>query len=147
VLLVLPNNQKTSTKASQTSRSRFYTEGPNDRTILSAAMSDEQPPPKYTITVRLIRNFPYRNIKNLILHDIDPDQTVADLYKLIQQSTSSSFTLYKFFLYNKTYLILSFLLRLQKFKRHQGSHLSKTTNSVSSFRAFKLVFFFFLMLI
>jgi len=46
-------------------------------------MSEE----KITITVRLIKSFEYRNFKNLILHDINPEtMTCGQLKELALQS-------------------------------------------------------------
>lgn len=38
-----------------------------------------------TITIRLIRSFEYRNIKNIVLKDIDSNMTINDLKVFINQ--------------------------------------------------------------
>lgn len=44
-------------------------------------MSDE----KIILTIRLIRSFHYRNIKNIVLHNIDRSLKVAELKELINK--------------------------------------------------------------
>lgn len=44
-------------------------------------MSDE----KIILTIRLIRSFHYRNIKNIVLHNIDRSLKVAELKELVNK--------------------------------------------------------------
>ncbi|KAJ3091835.1 hypothetical protein HK102_013218 [Quaeritorhiza haematococci] len=57
-----------------------------------------------TLTIRLIKSFEYRTVKNLVLHDIDLEKmTVGELMQLVQENT---------------------------FKLYVKAHGSKTTNLV-----------------
>ena len=49
---------------------------------LSTISSDE----KMTLTIRLIRSFVFRNIKHMILHDISPQMTFAQLKQMISDT-------------------------------------------------------------
>lgn len=39
-----------------------------------------------TVTIRLIKSFQYKNIKNLVLKDISTDQSLHSFHDLIQRS-------------------------------------------------------------
>lgn len=43
-----------------------------------------------TITIRLIRSFEHRNIRNLVLHDVSLDQKVEDLTKAIWERINAT---------------------------------------------------------
>jgi len=47
---------------------------------------------KATVTVRLIKSFEYRTIKNLILRDVDLNLTAKDLLTYVNESSSPPFT-------------------------------------------------------
>eukprot|EP00128_Syssomonas_multiformis_P017026 Colp12_sorted_trinity150504_noHs@24072 len=50
-----------------------------------------------TVTVRLVKSFEYRTIKNLVLHDVDLSMRVSDFMTLVQQKiqTTSGFMPFK----------------------------------------------------
>ena len=43
---------------------------------------------KITVTVRLIRSFEFRNIKNIIIRNVDKKTLVTDFIKLINEGKS-----------------------------------------------------------
>ncbi|KAK8746475.1 hypothetical protein OTU49_017033 [Cherax quadricarinatus] len=46
-----------------------------------------------TLTIRLIRSFEHRNIRNIVLHNVNLDQSVEDFMELIRENLKSTPTL------------------------------------------------------
>eukprot|EP01136_Pigoraptor_vietnamica_P005679 Opistho-1_new@37633 len=82
-------------------------------------MASEAPSGGITITVRLVKNFEYRTIKPLVLHNIDPNMTAKELMDLVNKRIGeiSGYPQYR----NNNFDTIKIL--------HQP-HLSKTNNTV-----------------
>ena len=51
--------------------------------FLIEVMADDVAGDQLTITVRVIRSFEYRNIKNIVLHHVSPNQKAQELLSFI----------------------------------------------------------------